>query len=311
MCTEIAAYLRSGAVFVALRVPEIEGATADPIPRLYGQEPYFPVFDVRDATRWPRAAVARLPLEPAREWIDWAANSLPAAPGERWTVLKVSPDTEVACPSGLDLAWWDLTVFIPFDPGPVPGAWDERVLIGYFCVVGSTTPPFLPASAAPATTVVEAATAAEPRVTALGPFPIRLAANPPDPPYTIGGPQVAWAGPPQRLALHFEIGNWNPGTPTVTLAVRSRLRLPWRIYDGSEDAPYPASPIAAPITLPANGSRDIWLVVEVPAGIGGAECVTLTASSTAPDRSTWNTGIVWLGEWPHNGNPLRRRVPRQ
>jgi hypothetical protein len=314
LCQGSVGYLQGGNFFVAVRYPTSAAAGASsaiPGPFRYGETNGYPRLDLLNETPWPNTVVVSMPLAVAPEWMTYAANSLPQAAGERWVTMAPSSETQATCPANLNLPNWEFYAYVPMDAGPTPSAWSDKVLPGYFCFVTSSPPPFLESLATALGLGAEEADTTSAQVTAMGPFPIRLAGNPPNPPYLVSGPQMAVVKPPGQVQLRFLVEN--PGTTPlqVTTSVSSSLHLSWGIYRGSFDAPYLTNPVQGAIDLGHGEATPVWVVANVPAGVTGAETVIFTATSTSPAGSTWNSGLVWLGNPSNLGRTIRRHLPHK
>jgi hypothetical protein len=307
LCAGVTAYLQSGSFFVAVRLPLSDAAATVPLVMRYGEPGRYPRLDLIDESVWPPRVKTSLPLELRPEWLEWAENALPHADGEHWATLAPSPVASVTCPAALSLASWEYYASVPVDAGADPTAWDEKVLPVYLCFVGDSPPPLL---AGDATALLDALAAGDSSatVTPLGPSPIRLYGDAPRPPIVVHGAGLRRETPPQQVALPFLLENPTSQAATASLAVASRLRLPWELYEGTFEAPDLARKITAPLVIPRYQSVSVWAVADVPEGVGGAETVTLTAAASAAGASTWNTGLLWFGDWPHTGHALRRHL---
>jgi hypothetical protein len=308
-CSAATTCLQGGSFFVAARLPITDAAPRVPIVFRYGEPGNYPSLDLLDESSWPAVAKTSLPLEVRHEWLDWAENALPHADGERWTTLAPSPTAAVTCPAGLSLSSWEYYTAVPIDAGADPGAWDERVFPVYLCFVGATPPPFVAQSATQLMAGALGANGDDGMVTAIGPFPIRLAGSAPRPPFSVHSAGLRGVLPPQQVRLSFLIENLTTQSVTAAVTLKSKLNLRWKAYRGSFDQPDPASPITTPLTITGNSAEPVWALVDVPAGVGGGETLTLTATAVPSGQSTWNTGVVWLGTWPHPAHTVRRHLP--
>ncbi len=311
LCNATTDYFQGGSFFVAARLPITDAAPNVPIAFRYAEPGRYPRLDLLDYSTRPTTVRTTLPLELRQEWLEWAENALPRADGEHWTALAPSPTAPATCQAGLSSASWEYYSAVPVDAGATASAWNEKVLPSYLCFVGTDAPPFVPAAAALLGLVTSMAAPPPPLVTALGPFPIRLPANPPDPPFLVHGAGLRSVLAPAHLELMFMLENATSQAATATVSARSKLKLPWRAYNGSWSAPGLGSPITGPVTIQGQNSVPVWLVVDVPAGVAGAETLTVTATSPANGHSTWNTGVIWFGGWPHVGHPVIRRLHGQ
>jgi hypothetical protein len=314
LCQSSVNYLRGGGFFIAIRVPDAAGENdSNPVamPFRYDEPGHYPRLDLLDETVYPAVPVVSLPLVVSTDWRRFALNQLPAASGEHWVVLQPSASGQTNCPANLNLSAWEFYCFLPIDAGPSLMVWNEKVLPAYFCFETGSPPPF--ASVLSETLGLaghEEAGVFDTPVTAMGPFPIRLAGGSLDPPYFVSGPQLARAQPSSRLQLRFLVQNTGSAIATITLSTTSTLHLPWRIFRGLYDKPDLTMPVTGNVTLNRGVSAPIWLVVDVPSGAYGAETVILTASSTSPTRSTWNSGLVWFGSLPTVRRIHRHLNPR-
>lgn len=311
LCNATNDYFQGGLFFVAARLPITGAAPNVPIAFRYAEPGRYPRLDLLDYSTRPTTVRTTLPLVLRQEWLEWAENALPRADGEHWTVLAPSPTAPATCQAGLGTASWEYYSAVPIDAGANASAWNEKVLRSYLCFVGTVAPPFVPAAATLLGLVTATAAPPPPLVTALGPFPIRLPANPPDPPFFVHGAGLRGVLPPAHLEVMFRVENPTSQAASATMSARSKLKLPWRVYNGSWSAPNLGSPITGPVTLQGHNGLAVWLVADAPAGVAGAETLTLTATSPANGHSTWNTGVIWFGGWPHVGHPVSRRLRGQ
>ncbi len=309
VCTAANSYFQGGSFFVAARLPISDAAPQVPIVFRYGEPGNYPSLDLLDESSWPAVTKTSLPLEVRHDWLDWAENALPRADGEHWTTLAPSPTAPVTCPAGLNLTSWEYYTAVPIDAGTDSTAWDEKVFPAYLCFVGATPPPFVAPTGAQLIASALGATGGGDTVMALGPFPIRLPGGNPQPPFSVHGAGLRGVMPPKRVELFFMVENLTNLTVTATVTLKSKLKLPWKAYNGSFAEPDLGSPITAPLTITRYSSAEVWAVVDVPDGVGGDETVTLTATSPSTGRSTWNTGLLWFGNWPHVAHPVRRHLP--
>jgi hypothetical protein len=309
LCNAASSYFQGGSFFVAARLPISDAAPAVPIVFRYGESGHYPSLDLIDESTWPPVTRSSLPLEVRHELLDWAENTLPRADGEHWTTLAPSPTASAACPSGLNLTSWEYYSAVPLDAGGDPGAWEEKVFPAYLCFVGSSAPPFVAQSGVQLIAGALDASGDADLITALGPFPIRLPASNPQPPFAVHSAGLRGVMPPQRVELLFMVENLANQTVTAAVTLKSKLRLPWKTYRGEFDHPDLARPITAPLTIARLSSEAVWAVVDVPAWVGGGETVTLTATEPATGHAAWNTGVVWLGSWPHVAHVVRRHLP--
>ncbi|MBM3190450.1 MAG: hypothetical protein FJZ90_17255 [Chloroflexi bacterium] len=110
---------------------------------------------------------------------------------------------------------------------------------------------------------------------------------------------------------------WNCCLSTQPLDLKiefvSERGLTWEAKLGTYNAPFaPPRPLPEVLRLSGKGGggqywQFIWFTADVPADAAwGGETLTITATDALnPTRSTWNTGLVWVGEWPP-GEPRRR-----
>jgi hypothetical protein len=312
LCQSTVSFLQGGNAFVAIRFPVSGGASVPfPLPLRYGESGHYPRLDLLNEDVTPNVAAASVPLHLMPEWMTYAATVLPQATGEQWLTVGGSSADQVSCPANLNLSTWEFYSYLPMDAGSSVQAWADKILPGYFCFVTSTPPPFLATIQEALGLELDEEAASLSVVTAMGPFAIRLLGSPPDPPYLVAGPQMAQVKSPGQAQLRFLIENKGSQSAAVTLSTTSTQQLPWQIYNGTFTAPNTGSPVSGPISISAGGAAPVWLLANVPSGASGAETVVLTASSTSPARSTWNSGLVWLGSAPNLGRTVRRHLPHK
>jgi hypothetical protein len=313
LCQQSVSYLQTGSFFIAVRYPvAAEGAPPlpFPFPMRYGAPGFYPRLDLLNESNGPPVAIVSLPLEARPERADFVNNQLPGVAGEHWVALAPAAGTPASCPANLSVTRWEAYSWLPIDPGTNQAAWTEKVFPGYFCFVNGSLPTFLFGPAQAGGLEAEPFGALDSPVTAMGPFPIRLTANPPDPPYIVSGPEFLGVKPPGQARLQFYVEDWGAAAITVTLGTSSTLHLSWKAYNDAAGQPNLASQITGPITITPAGPAVVWLVADIAAGVAGAETVILTASSSSPARSTWNSGLVWIGPPPNPGHKARRHLPR-
>jgi len=297
LCQEWAGFLQDPSFFVAVRFPESaspgDGRSA-PLP-LVVPEPGYPV---------PRVALlapdmlpsevfeAALELRPER--LGAATAILPPAPGERWMTLGVAGTPPASCPEGLAGAW-EVRASLALDLGGTDDSCRECVLEQYYCYDGEQ-PPFFFGSAAPAPAGVTAASVVRAAgVTCVGPLPLRLAGDAPEPPITIERAGLARTGANALVKIAHSLRAWLAPDETVdvTFATHSATGMPWALY---RDAAL-TDKIEGPVTISGPAQFDFWASTRTPFGFRGPESLTVTATAADPAGSAWTTDHLWAGAW--------------
>jgi hypothetical protein len=298
LCQDWAGFLQDPAFFLAVRVPAASmsgDSRSAPLP-LVVPEPAFagPRVELR-TTEPPAATVFTAALELRPDRLGLAAAVLPAAPGERWMTLGVSPVPPASCPDGLAGAW-ELYGELALDFGGGDDSCRECVLELYPCYEGSTPPFFFTDAATAAGRVAAESTVQRSDVTCAGPIALRLAADPPLPPITLAETNLRRASPNALVKLAHTLRGWlASGEQTdVTLTVSSARGVPWNLYRDSALQ----LPIGGPVTISGSAQFDFWAAARLPFGFRGPESVTVTASPAEPlEGSAWAADHLWSGAW--------------
>ncbi len=293
LCDQLGGEAGRETAFVALRLPVAQesltrsvtlpvalGAPADNKIEIFRYQPY--------------GAVASIPVEYKPERFAFAANALPAKPGEEWVVLGAADPGGATCPKGLDLpaGTWSFLAHLWLDLSDQPNNCLGCQIPAYVCYEGQELPPFVDGLASKlALRAVGQRSYRGEGITCAGPLLLQL--NNPNT-WELGSVSTQHVTPTQTISLHHYLhaSSWMQ----ATLQVTSTLDVDWGLYEGSYDAPNLDRPIAGPVSF---GTKDVWAVSgPVPEGADpGAYTITVRATKSGSTDERVATDLVWVGDW--------------
>ncbi len=317
-CQAWADFVQGERVFYALRFPvahvAIEPPPEDPQASWYHILPVVmdssstPELWLEGYAPWVVGRYGPLPLEIKPEYLEFCREALPTAPGEGWVTLGAVADADVQCPATFMGDDWGLALKMDLDFGGQRDAMVNETLAWYVCY----QEPGLGAS--PYRALARAAGAqlyAAWDTVCMGPLPLPLLDDVrPEPPFSLEGVRAAGhVTPTQSISLAFACANMDTQPVDIKIEIASERGLTWDAKMGTHSAPFtPPQPLPETLRLGPKGTgrQFIWFTADIPADAAwGGETLTITASDALnPTRSTWNTGLVWVGDWPP-GEPRR------
>ncbi|MBU0492142.1 MAG: hypothetical protein KKA73_23125 [Chloroflexi bacterium] len=290
LCQDSVGLLQSDTAFVALRFPVQPPSLAytDPytLPVYFGDgySPYLALLDERTTS----TAILTTALEYKPQYLTFAENELPLAPGEHWLTLGAvtSPALDCAGLPSLPPDEWEVqaNVWLDFDGGRDVGR--GAVLPLYYCYEGQAPPGQLVSA--------DATSYQGWNITCLGPHYLTLRDGPDN--WELAGQVGAWITPTQVISFPHTIYNWTftPPMPlTFTMEASCTLDAGWAFYADKQGQ----TPLAGPIRV--DDYLDFWVFGQTPADAApGAYELFITARTddTAP---AWQqtTDLMWVGNW--------------
>jgi len=246
---------------------------------------------------YPPETVVSLPVELRRDRLDLVSSFLPQVEGEQYMVFSASPNAAAFCPDDLqiDVGAWEIYSNMHLDLGGDESTCEGCNLQVFLCWAGSESPLSNPVKAG----LEMAFTSIRNEwLTAIGPFPLRLAPfnDPPNPPLNVSGPGMQRIDAPAEVWFHHWVANMGDDPIEASFSVTSELGLDWRLYEGTPSGPDLDSPVVGPVNI--DSWINLWLWADIQAGIGGPETVVLEATATVfPDTPVSNTDVLWIGDW--------------
>jgi hypothetical protein len=314
-CQAWADFVQGERVFYALRFPvahvAIEPPPQDPQASWYHILPVAmdssttPELWLEGYAPWVVGRYGPLPLEIKPEYLEFCREALPTAPGEGWVTLGPVADADVQCPDEFAGDDWGVALKMDLDFGGQQDAMVNETLAWYVCYQESGL------GAAPARALARATGAqlyAAWDTVCMGPLPLPLLDRErPDPTFVLEGPRAfGHVMPSQPISLTFVCENLSTQPVDLKIEIASERGLTWEARMGDYHAPFaPPRPLPEVLRLSGKGGggqywQFIWFTADIPADAAwGSETLTITASDALnPARSTWNTGLVWVGDWP-------------
>lgn len=295
LCQNWAGLLQSGSFFVALRFPAQAAGGSAALPLVFDPANSMPRVELQSTDSAPASIFAlRLELDPDR--LGFAENNLPAAPGERWLTLAPRTQPTVTCPGGL-AGGWALHADLDLDLGGATTSCADCTLQEYLCWEGDAPPFVFPAAALSAATAYRGA-----GTTCAGPVALRLVGEPPSPPLTVEGSNLARYGGFALVKFAHVLRGWmtEDRGAAAELTATSAQGFPWQLYADSSLT----QPITAPVAISGSAQFNFWASARLPFGYEGQDTVTITATPTEPGAAPiWVTDNVWVGSWsapPHD-----------
>lgn len=315
-CTQWINLLRSDQAFVALRVPVAASEVvshAVSVPLLLSGD-FVPQMQIWRYTPYPSKTVYSTTLQLRPDRLETLANILPQAEGERWLALGVPPDAP-ACADGINQAakTWSFGARIFLDLSRQTNSCVGCTLPFYFCYAGQDEPltaQTMPLALALAGGDANVATYQGYGITCMGPQSMQLITNLI---WKLGGAATDIVTPTQSLRFLHTLKNSTGSSQSYNLTAESGLRVAWRFYGGTADAPNLQLPITLPMAVANNELKYFWVISDpLPANTPhGPYNLRLTAAPvSAPADVQWTADTIWVGDWvaPPEGPPVRRYV---
>ena len=291
LCQDGVDALQSDTAFVAVRFPVQPPSLAytDPytLPVSFRSDasPYLALLDERSI---PATTIMTIPLEYKPQYLTFAENELPPAPGEHWLTLGVVTSPTVDCTGVPDLpdGKWEVQAQVWLDFGGVPDTGAGSVLPLYYCYEGQQPP-----SQASQALGVDVTSYQGWGITAVGPHYVTLWGGLSD--WELAGQGGAWITPTETVSFTHKIYNWEFVPLTFTLEATSTLGVGWVIYDKDGQT------VTGPFPVDAGQVPHFHIVGQVPAdATAGTYNLFVTArTADASPASQQVTDLMWVGDW--------------
>ena len=294
LCQDTVDVLQSDTAFVALRFP------AQPPPLAY-TDPYTlpvsfrsdasPYLFLLDERAWPHTPVITTALEYKPQYLTFAENELPPAPGEHWLTLGavISPTIDCAGLPELPAGEWEVQAQVWLDFGGVPDTCDGCVLPLYYCYKGQQLPAQMSRALGINVTSYQGWD-----ITCVGPHYLTLHDGRPD--WELAGQGGAWITPTQTISFTHKIYNrTRPRTSLiVNLELSSTLDAGWAVYADEQGQ----TPVTGPFRVD-DSVRYFWLFGQVPADAadGPYSLIVTARTDDAPPALQQASDLMWVGDW--------------
>lgn len=308
LCQDIVDALQPDTSFVALRFPVQPPTLAytDPytLPVSFRSDasPYLALLDER---AWPATTVITTPLEYKPQYLTFAENELPTAPGEHWLTLGavISPTIDCAGVPEIPGGEWEVQTQVWLDFGGVRDTCAGCTLPLYYCYEGQQSP--FQASRVLGNDVVTSYQGWG--ITCLGPQYLTL--QPDGGEWELTGHGGAWITPTQTISFTHMIHNRTHTRPiTFTLEISSTLEAGWAVYADEQGQ----TPVTGPFVVDASGGgvRHFWLFGQVPADTAAdPHSIIITArTDDAPPTLQQVSDLMWAGDWVAPPGPFWFRI---
>jgi hypothetical protein len=294
LCHDYAHLFDPDTAFVALRFP------VQP-PTLPYSAPYtLPVSFRNDASphavllderAFPVTSILTVPLEYKAQYLTFAENELPSAPGEHWLTLGAvsSPTIEIDCDSLPDLAdsEWEVRTRVWLDFGGVQDTAMGHMLPLNYCYEGQELPSAMSQALGQAGISYQGW-----GITCVGPHYLTLL-DWPD--WELTDQSGAWITPTQSVTFTHRIYKSTFKPLSFTLEVSSTLDAGWVIYDGQVGQ----TPVPDPLRVDSGATHYFRVVGQAPVGTADGSYtlfVTARTDDTLPALRRVSD-LMWVGNW--------------
>ncbi|MBU0491934.1 MAG: hypothetical protein KKA73_08890 [Chloroflexi bacterium] len=279
LCQDDMNLLQSGRTFIALRVPVYSST----LPVCF-DDGYAPYLNLLDERAFPAVPVLTTSLEYKPQYLTFAENELPAAPGEHWLALGAvtSPAIDCAALPALPTDEWEFQTNVWLDFGGAHDAGRGATLPLYYCYEGQSPP-------GADTTSYQGW-----GITCLGPHYLTLRDGPDD--WELAGQGMGWVTPTQTISFSHTIYNWTPYPHpplTFTLEATSTLPAGWAFYADEQGQ----TPLVSPIRV--DDVLEFWVFGQAPAGTAAGAYNLFVTARTDDALPAWQQAadLLWVGDW--------------